>query len=281
RGGGRAEARAFHERALVAARDDASLHAFVLASLVAVGLREGSLGEAIDIGQRAIEVAQEAGDRNMEALAAGNLGAVQATRGDLDAAASSYQHALALHRRAGNAAGVCSVLVNLGDLALGRRRLGEASRHLTEALELARQLGERRQEGVATLNLGLVELEERPQRALGRFEEAAAVFEEAGLSRLSAIAESYRGRALLRSGELEQAERVLEAVTQRFDEVGDEMQAALARGHLATVFLERGATAQAAQAWTAVQRAARALSVGEDSELGKLVAGLEGRLGGG
>jgi len=90
--------------------------------------------QAVEAGERAIELAEEFGDRTLLAWALNAVGSAQ-WFGDPDRAEGTLVRSLAIAREAGNDEAVAAALVNLGAGAGEVRRYAVAERWLQEAVE--------------------------------------------------------------------------------------------------------------------------------------------------
>ncbi|MFN0132264.1 MAG: protein kinase domain-containing protein [Phycisphaerales bacterium] len=127
--------------------------------------------------RKALSINREIGNKDWEAYNLGNLGYTASERGDLDEAKRLYEQAIAVHREVGAARFIASMLGNLADLARRRNDVVECRRLRAEAIDLYAPLADRQ---------GLLE-------QLGQASILAAVSDEPeAAARLAGAAEAIR-----------------------------------------------------------------------------------------
>lgn len=130
------------------------------------------LAGAAQLYEQALALARDVGDDELIALAAQNIGIIQNMAGDFDGAREMYLESIAAALRTGDARSALNAYMHLGMVCGDLETCMEASLYLERALELAEHLGDRM---------------------------------------LIASVQTNRARPLLHLGELEQAERALDA----------------------------------------------------------------------
>ena len=101
----------------------------------AVLRQEGTLEQALEVGQQALEIFQAIEDRRGEALTLNGIGLTQARMGDEAGALDSYETAVALLTEIGDSHGAGRVLANMGALESGQGHEEQAKAYLHDALE--------------------------------------------------------------------------------------------------------------------------------------------------
>ena len=96
---------------------------------------EGKVEQAVEVGERALELVRTVGDRRAEALTLNGIGLAQARAGDEVAALDSYETAVALLSELGDRHGAGLVLANLGVLHKVQGHEDEAREAWVGALE--------------------------------------------------------------------------------------------------------------------------------------------------
>lgn len=104
--------------------------------------------------ERAVALAQSAGDAACEAVASTRLGSLHMRGGDVTLARERYGIALGLARQVGDGVVECSTLNALGTLEFDQGRMQEALVHYDAALQIARRMNHRRLLGVLVGNIG-------------------------------------------------------------------------------------------------------------------------------
>jgi DNA-binding NtrC family response regulator/tetratricopeptide (TPR) repeat protein len=139
--------------------------------------RLARLEDAREESNRALALADEAGDLSLSALALNTLGRVLYRQGDLQEARDLYEQALALFRRLGDDANTAYVRNNLGLIQKNLCEWDAAIANLTAALELHRRIGRFPATGNTLANLGIVYQKSGDwERALDCYRQAEQVF---------------------------------------------------------------------------------------------------------
>lgn len=121
----------------------------------------GQIEEAMDCGEKALELARQEQGLGRVSASLGNLAICYEDTGQLRRTLPCHEEALEIATRAGDRTGVAYELHNLG-CCYGR--VGEYDEALTcleRSLALAQQLGDRRLEAAATPNLALVLIDQQ------------------------------------------------------------------------------------------------------------------------
>ncbi|HEY2953617.1 MAG TPA: sigma 54-interacting transcriptional regulator [Candidatus Eisenbacteria bacterium] len=106
--------------------------------------------------ERALRLADEAGDLSLSAAALNQLGRAAYRLGELARARDLYEQALVLYRRLGEEASAAGVRNNLGLIHKTLCEWEAAIAHLSGALEMYRRLGVFAETGWVLMNLGIV-----------------------------------------------------------------------------------------------------------------------------
>lgn len=96
---------------------------------------QGELDDALQAGEKALELVRALGDRRAEALTLNGIGLTQARLGDESGAVDSYEAAVAILTELGDSHGAGRVLANLGALHLDLGHEDEARVRWLDALE--------------------------------------------------------------------------------------------------------------------------------------------------
>jgi tetratricopeptide (TPR) repeat protein len=174
-GGHYPEAMAVQTRALDAAQQtgDRAAQADALRRRCAVDFRQGRHEQALAELEQALAFYRELGDRNGQVRTLSNHGIVLRVQGRHLEALDCQRQALALSRQDGDDFALALTLDSLGVTLCWLGRYQESARHHRQALDLFRRLGERRSEAFALANLGDV------LRRLGHLHEAADCHQQA------------------------------------------------------------------------------------------------------
>ena len=210
---------------------------------VEVALRHSELAryirdnsQAVAAAERAIELAQAAGDRGREA--AGHVSWGWALIFQDQAAAEQGQQALALARAAGRAALQAQALNILGWTASLQGDYPTALDRFEQALAITRQVGDRRQEGGTLHYLGmLVEDKGDYPRALSYYEQSLDLARQVGDRWGEGTTIGMLGNIAARLGDYVTARDHYEQALAVFRQVGDQVNEAWALaklGHVAT-----------------------------------------------
>jgi tetratricopeptide (TPR) repeat protein len=137
--------------------------------------------EATEFAQRALALADEAGDARARAQAHNMLGILAGNAGDGEAALRHIRESLTLAEALGDPESKVAALNNLA-LALGSRgETGEALETARTALELCARLGDRHREAALRNNMAdLLHAAGRVEESMAHLKEAVAIFAEVG-----------------------------------------------------------------------------------------------------
>jgi len=231
--------------------------------------------------ERALAVAEEAGDRRWQGGVLGNLGLLTHSQGRLDESIPFYERALALSAASGDKRWEGNMRCNLGVAYLGMARAAEARAQLLAARDIGRAVGNLAIESAAECNLGIASMvagDRADGQGLQHLKQAVTIATTADDLRTASQAAAYLACALCRAGDLAAAAKALEQSRRDNAELAD----GLAQGI--------GCCAQAELAFALGHRAdalvslreARALLArenwGESSEFGVWLATTEARL---
>jgi class 3 adenylate cyclase/tetratricopeptide (TPR) repeat protein len=142
--------------------------------------RLGDFEAALNLGNQALELATEVGDKREIARSFNLIGNVHTILGSFGKVDDCYEQALALYQEVGDRSGVSSVFNNLGESARLRGDYGAAVKLYQDALAITREIGEHDGEAIALMNLagarvglGLYETAEQDLRQVLRIVESA------------------------------------------------------------------------------------------------------------
>jgi predicted ATPase len=170
---GDGEARALLEASLSCARQLGSPATVAMAAThLSLYLPVDQADEALTLGEEAVSLAREAGDRWTLALALNNLGEIARELGESERATTLYEESYLICRELGDASRMSLCLGNLGEMAFMAGNTQRARSLLSEAVDLARELGDKRHLCYALGDLGWVALEQ------ARLEESNRLFRE-------------------------------------------------------------------------------------------------------
>lgn len=133
----------------------------------------GDPGEALELGDRALELSTKLDDKHVMARSMSLLGAAHSTFGHHDQATHFTEKSLALYRTLGDRIWVGGMLNNLGVAAASRGDYSVAADAYQDALEIAREIGHREWEMTYMSNLGIARI------GLGKHQDAEADLRQA------------------------------------------------------------------------------------------------------
>jgi DNA-binding NtrC family response regulator len=185
-----------------------------------------------------------------------NLAIVFQKSGEWPQALDHYREAERVFRQVADPLGMARVAIGMGNVARLQRRFGDAERSFADALEGAREISARREEVLALEFMGELEFDrERPEAALGRYEEALSLAERmAPDGDLIVELERRRAEALGASGRLEEAERSLERAMRVARASDDRLEFAIAHRVGGQLALAAGRRDVAVERWKAGAR---------------------------
>ncbi|MEV6909060.1 tetratricopeptide repeat protein [Amycolatopsis sp. NPDC051071] len=194
--------------------------------------------------------AEAIGDTWALATTTANLGVAYVDRGDLDEASACYGEALALFRRIGDGHGESTALAHSGWAEHYRGRHTEALRDLRQAQAFYVRDGNRRNAAITGRGIALA------LTALGQASEAAAlaaetlsVFDELGLDLDAAMALNCAGWAWFHAGRRDLATSAYRAAAERAESCGSPYETARAYTGLGNIAAAEGSAALAAEMW--------------------------------
>ena len=201
--------------------------------------------------QQALAISRSVGDYTQEASTLNNIGAVYIRLGQYSQALEQYQQALAISKAIGDRVGEGSVRSGIGAVYANLGQYSQALEEGQQALAISRSVGDRVREGVTLNNIGAAydHLGQNPE-ALERFQQALAISREIGDRAGERTSLSNLGYALLVSGDVETATKILfEAVevseSLRSSELADADKVSLLDTQLLTYeVLQQGLIAQ-------------------------------------
>jgi predicted ATPase len=173
--GQRGPARSACEKALPLAQaaGDLACESAITSLLAGLFGRDGRADEALALHERALDLARRACAPALECAARNVLGGMCFEQSRMDAAELHWSAALQQARQIGEHRVQCGLLGNLGILQAHLGRVDRALAYNHEALAASRAIGDRQREGNALCNLGLL------HHLLGRSDEALTVLEPA------------------------------------------------------------------------------------------------------
>jgi predicted ATPase/class 3 adenylate cyclase/tetratricopeptide (TPR) repeat protein len=141
----------------------------------------GQRGPALAACERALPLAQAAGDQVCESAVTSLLAGLLGRAGRFDEALALHERALDLARRASSPAQECAALNLMGMLRFEQSQMEAAEQHWSTALHQARRIGERRLQGSLLGNLGVLQANRGQMvAAMDSYREALAVTRELG-----------------------------------------------------------------------------------------------------
>ncbi len=209
-----AEARSLSLQALNMARaqGDRAAEAKILWNLMLAYRSQSRFSEALDVGEKSLELALELGLRTQLAYTLNDLSEVYASTGQVQRARQALREAGPIWRESNNLPMLADNLGRLAAMSLWQGLLRDAVQASEQALELSRQIGSLWGESFSQMFVGeaLFELGE-PERAIQSMEESIRVSKLAGF-----VAPQFRTRAALAQllGELGAVDRGLELAQQ-------------------------------------------------------------------
>ena len=212
--------------------------------------RLGRIDEGLDAGQRALALADAAGELAQSATALNLLGNLTYRRGDLAEARDLYEQALALFRRVGDDSGAGHVRNNLGLILKNLCEWDAAAVHLRQALESHRRCGHFGDTLAPLINLGIVFQKSGDWKlAAEHFAQAEQVAVQVG-DELRAINVAIgAGNVARLERRFDDAEALLNRASRQARERGARREEVLAREFLAELDFDRGRFEEALTAY--------------------------------
>jgi tetratricopeptide (TPR) repeat protein len=167
----------------------------------------GNMPEAGERFQRAMVIAQKAGESGGAAWAMANLGEVRQLQGDLTQALTLFQNSAEINRQHFGKPGALG-MAYAGSALLDQGRLDDARHILEESLAIAHTyMGEGRDIGNATMTLARVDLaEQRPAEAESKLRTIVAYRESIDDKQTAAAYNDFLALALLAQGKVTEAQ---------------------------------------------------------------------------
>jgi len=213
----------------------------VLGRLGELARLDGDMASAVDLLERALEVASRSGDEVLESHWKGGLGVIAWEQGDSELARRSHEEAIELAHRAGDVAAEGRHLGNLANLEDVSGNSERARELFERALTLSRRAGDRRGEGVHQTNLGNLELmQRRMEEARGCFEGARGIALELGDRRMEVASLGNLGLIAWRLGTLDDAASLFQGALDISRRIGDRRALGRLVGRLGLLEEERG-----------------------------------------
>ncbi len=183
------------------------------AALDGLGRLHRVLGQfelAIELHRQALALDEQLGEREGQANSLTNLGNAYFRLGDSDQALAFYEKSLALDRERGSRRGERVSLGNMANVQIQSGQWSAAIATNQRVLEIAQELGDREGEATALTNFGIVySAQGDHQRAIATHQRALEMAQALKAVALEAAILHNLGQALERSGQLDEAEKVL------------------------------------------------------------------------
>lgn len=222
-----------------------ALEAEALGAIAGARYMLGALKEALEIGERALELARRADHELEAALQINETGVTLHMLGRFEEAEARYLEALERRRALGDLDGLGRTLACLGFLHQDRGRTEEAERCYGEARAIQSGLGNKDVEGIILGYLGnLARRREEADAALVLYEKAQECLSQVGDSQFFAVVNMDRGLLLLEQRP-ELAKGALEDALAAFAIAPEPLCEALTRGALAVCAARQGDFGQA------------------------------------
>jgi tetratricopeptide (TPR) repeat protein len=207
---------------------------------------QGRYGAAIKSHEEAVKILRETKESGFWLGAIlGQYGRALSQAGRSADADKILNEALAAARQVGNHAVIAQNLNFRGDAFFYRGEWKQARTFYQQALQTATAGSDRRFTLISRINLAKVATKEvRPSEAVASFSQLAADVDALGLRYLAVESTIYLAEALLKKGDRDRAQGVLEDALSRSERLG--AQALLARSHhlLAATFAQAGNEAE-------------------------------------
>ncbi len=145
-------------------------------TLLTIGAVYANLGQpdqALNYYQQALSTYQETGDRSGQAVTLNNIGIVYDNLGQAERAVTFYERVLAIDRETSNRRGEATTLNNIGAVYDDLGRFDQALNYYQQALPIRRETGDRRGEAATLNNIGLIFAD------LGQFDQALNYYQQA------------------------------------------------------------------------------------------------------
>ncbi|MFN8530531.1 MAG: tetratricopeptide repeat protein [Anaerolineae bacterium] len=212
----------FYEACITAAADDLSLLAKGLNGLARVSWRQGDYQRTKEVGLKALEAAQAAGDKRTISQVLSSLSTAATYQGDFAQGQDYLEQVLSLNRELNDSRGLASAFNNLAIISLEKGEFDAARADFERAFQNYQAIGDRSGVAVTLNNLGLLSMQR------GSTDDARSLYEQSLVIRRQIL--DTRGIALttLNLAEVEflhlryeQAERYLQESIGIYRQIGD------------------------------------------------------------
>ena len=214
---------------------------YLLGSLGILYGQIGSYKKSLEYFEKALEIAQDIGDRQSEGTLLGDLGIVYSALGQVERAIEYYEQALAIAKEIGDRRGEGN---QLGKLGIAYSDLGQVERAIEyheHALAIAKEIGDRRGEGNWLGNLGNAHSAlGQVERAIEYYEQALAIAKEIGDRRGEGNRLGNLGNAHSDLGQVERAIEYYEQALAIAKEIGDRRGEGAELGNLGNAYSDLG-----------------------------------------
>lgn len=196
----------------------------------------GYIEEWVDVTTVALTAARSAADRKVEVRLSLNLGYACWDAARVDEAHRHFQHALTVSQELRDRDSQATVLGVLTGVNITVGRYMRAYEYASVALTMSQSLGNHVGEGIATENLGIVDLLRGNQsQAIRLLERSLELYRRHQVRLIEPDAHSELARALYRDGRLESAASHAELAVRAFAEIGDDSASAWAKSRLGLI----------------------------------------------
>jgi len=208
----------------------------------------GYWGEAVKLGEQALQAAHSLQDEAEIARLSHNLAAMYKSRGELAEARRLFDESHEIIKRLGDQGNIAISLHQLGGLAQDRGELEEARRLYDESLEIRKKLGD--QDGVAgSLHLlgGLAQVRGELEEARRLYDESLEIKKKLGDQVSIASTLHQLGSLAEEQGEFEEARRLYEESLEIDKRIGNQDGVAISLQGLAVLAQKQGELEEAAR----------------------------------
>ncbi len=177
------EARELANKALELAKElgDRKIEANTYHLLGSMGLITGQFTTAIESLDRARDIREDIGDESGASATLNNLGIAHYYTGDINLALECYEKSLVIYQKIGDKYGMASLLNNMGGFSQDFGELSKALDYHMQSMDIKKQIGDKYGMASSYTNLGIV------HRGLGKLDEALE-FNKKGLKLATEIA---------------------------------------------------------------------------------------------
>jgi tetratricopeptide (TPR) repeat protein len=182
----------------------------------------GTMTQALQCYQQALNISKEMGNRNMEAATLNNIGLVYQATGQPQQALHQYQEALPITREIGNRNTEAATLNNIGLVYQATGQPQQALQQYQEALPILLEVGNRNMEATTLNNIGYVyHATGQLQQALHQYQEALLITREVGDRNTEAGVLNNIGEVYRMTGQPQQALQQFQEALPILREVGN------------------------------------------------------------